>query len=103
MIVFCTVPDREQARAISRALVEEGLCACVNVLPQVTSFYVYEGKFCEEDELLLMIKTDKAHYAALEQRIKTLHSYEVPEIIATSIEAGSKEYLQWLKKALTPL
>ncbi len=103
MIVFCTVPDREQARAISRALVEEGLCACVNVLPQVTSFYVYEGKFCEEDELLLMIKTDKAHYAVLEQRIKTLHSYEVPEIIATSIEAGSKEYLQWLKKALTPL
>lgn len=103
MIVFCTVPNEQEARSISRVLVQEGLCACVNVIPHITSYYIYDDAFCEDQELLLMIKTDKTHFPALEQRISDLHSYDTPEIIATSIEAGSAPYMQWLQKALKPL
>jgi len=98
--IQCTVPSKKVAKKIARALVEERLCACVNVLPKLTSFYIYEGEFCEDEERLLLIKTDERHYRDVEKRIIQLHPYEVPEIIALPVIKGSKEYLKWVKKAL---
>lgn len=100
MIVFCTVPNETVAGELSRALVTEGLCACINQIPQVKSYYIYEERFCEDDELLLLIKTAPSHFKALEKRIKELHPYELPEIIATDISEASTEYRSWLLKAL---
>ena len=100
MIVFCSVPDREAGRRIATALVEEGLCACVNRLPSVTSYYIYDGRFCEEPEELLIIKTLPSHFEALKQRILELHPYDIPEIIATEIEDAHDAYMQWLGAAL---
>lgn len=96
----CSVPTKKVAKKIARKLVEEHLCACVNILPKMNSFYIYEGKLCEDEELLLLIKTDKKHYKAVETRILSLHPYDIPEIIALPIVKGSKEYIDWAKKAL---
>ena len=101
IIVYCTVPTEEVAKDISRALVTEKLCACVNQVPKVKSYYVYDGEFCEDDELLLMIKTSSAHFNILQQRIKELHPYEVPEIIATQISESSQDYQTWLLQSLS--
>lgn len=100
LVVSCTVPNNEVAQAISRILVMEGLCACVNQIPNISSYYIYEGEFCEDEELLLLIKTSQAMYQALENRLKELHPYEVPEIIASPITEGSVEYLSWMKNIL---
>jgi len=101
MIVFCTVPNEQVAKEISRAIVTEALCACVNQIPQVKSYYIYEGEFCEDKEILLLIKTASSHFKALEQRLKELHPYDLPEIIATPITESSAEYKSWLLKALS--
>jgi len=98
--VQCTVPSKKIAKKIARTLVEEQLCACVNILPKITSMYIYEGEFCEDEELLLLIKTDAAHYKAVEKRIISLHPYEIAEIIALPVIEGAKGYLKWAKKAL---
>jgi periplasmic divalent cation tolerance protein len=96
MIVFCTVPSAEEGKRIATALVKEGLCACVNQLPSVTSYYIYDGEFCEDGEELLVIKTLPTHYERLEARIIELHPYDVPEVIATDIKEGSEAYMKWL-------
>ena len=98
--IHCSVPSKKVAKKIARTLVEEHLCACVNILPKVTSFYIYEGEFCEDEELLLFIKTDKKHYRAVEKRIISLHPYEVPEIIVLPVLDGADAYVKWAKKAL---
>jgi periplasmic divalent cation tolerance protein len=100
MIVYCTVPSHEAGKRIAWTLVEEGLCACVNQLPSVTSYYIYEGEFCEEPEELLIIKTLPPRFDALKRRILELHPYDVPEIIATEITAGHDAYMKWLGAAL---
>lgn len=96
IVMLCTAPDRESGAKIARALVEERLAACVNLLPGVGSFYRWQGKVEEAAEALLIIKTAAARFEAVQKRIKELHSYELPEIIAVSITAGSKEYLDWI-------
>ena len=98
--IQCSVPTKKVAKKIAKKLVEEQLCACVNILPKMNSFYIYEGEFCEDEELLLLIKTDKKHYKAVEMRILSLHPYDVPEIIALPIINGSDDYIGWAKKAL---
>lgn len=100
LVVSCTVPTAEVAQAISRVVVMEGLCSCVNQIPNVVSYYMYEGEFCEDDELLLLMKTDEKNYKALELRLKELHPYDVAEIIASPITEGSPEYLSWMKNTL---
>lgn len=98
--IQCSVPTKKVAKKIARKLVEEQLCACVNILPKMTSFYIYEDEFCEDEEILLLIKTDKEHYRAVEKRILSLHPYEVPEIIALPVIKGANDYVKWAKKAL---
>ena len=95
-IVFVTCENREQAETIARAVVEGKLAACVNVLPGVRSCYVWEGKLTWGEEVLLVIKTTRARYDALQSFILDLHSYDVPEIVGVPIELGFDKYLQWI-------
>lgn len=96
IIVFCTFPDLEEAKSIAPVLVEKKLAVCCTILPAVTSFYTWESKLEENQEILMMIKTCHKCYDQLEKQIKMLHSYSVPEIISVNINQGSKAYLDWI-------
>ena len=96
IVILCTVPDQGSGERIAQALVEERLAACVNQVPGLVSTYRWEGKVQKANECLLIIKTTGARFEAVKERIKSLHSYELPEIIALPITAGSKDYLNWL-------
>jgi periplasmic divalent cation tolerance protein len=100
LIVFVTVASHADGERIAEAVVGEQLAACVNILGPIRSIYRWQGEICRDDEHLLLIKSTRARYPALEARVKALHSYEVPEVIALPIERGSAEYLQWLREAL---
>jgi len=96
LIVFVTVPSRDDGERIATALVGEQLAACVNVVGPIRSIYRWQGEICRDDEHLLLIKTTRARYAALEARVQVLHTYDVPEIVAVPIERGSAAYLAWI-------
>jgi periplasmic divalent cation tolerance protein len=99
-IVLCTVPDEVTARQIASALVEERLAACVNIVPGVSSVYRWKGAVETAAELLLMIKTTAAVYNQLQDRIRALHPYELPEVIAVALDQGLPEYFAWIKTSL---
>ena len=94
-----TMPDRERAISLARALVDEGLAACVNVVPGVHSVYQWDGRVQEDDEVLCLIKTRPAVFDRARARIVELHPYEVPEILAFAVADGSPAYLDWLAKS----
>jgi periplasmic divalent cation tolerance protein len=97
MIALCTCPDAAVAERIATTLVEEGLAACVNRLPAVTSTYRWQGKICHDDEHLLLIKTTHDRFVEVRDRIVALHPYELPEIVALEVSAGSAPYLAWIQ------
>ena len=97
--VHITAPDVERAAEMARTLVAEGLCACVNIVKEVRSIYVYEGRIHDEPEVLCVAKTRQELFARLEARVRELHPYEVPEILAFAVEEGSAAYLEWLRAA----
>jgi periplasmic divalent cation tolerance protein len=97
IIVLTNCASAKQARRIAHALVERGQAACVNrPAAPVESVYRWKGKIETAKEFLLLIKTTRAAYAAVERTIRELHSYEVPEIIAVPIAKGSRDYLAWV-------
>ena len=98
-IVFVTVASLQQGEAIARTLLNEKLAACVNIFP-IDSWYRWEGKIESGKEYQLIIKSDLNSFDSLADKIKRLHDYEVPEIIAIPIVAGSKSYLNWLGTSL---
>ncbi|MCT7989446.1 divalent-cation tolerance protein CutA [Laspinema olomoucense] len=98
-IVWVTAPTRTEAEAIAEALVESRLAACVSLTP-IHSIYTWKGKINKEEEWQLTIKTDLRQFTRLESTIKSLHSYEVPEIIAIPIIAGSTPYLNWISESV---
>ena len=95
-IVLTACPDAACAERIARALVEEGLAACVNILPPMRSIYRWKGKIEDATEQLLVIKSTLARFPAICDRVRSLHPYELPEIIAVPIADGLPEYLAWL-------
>lgn len=97
IIVLSTAPNMEEAASIGKKIVDEGLAACCNILPGMKSIYVWKGKAYDEAEVLSIFKTRASLFELLKDRIKELHSYEVPEIIAVKIESGLKEYLVWIE------
>ncbi len=97
LVVLVTASNQEEALLIGRRVVEKKLAACVTVVPNVTSIFTWEGTVCEEQEWLLVMKSNADVYDALEDEVQTLHSYEVPEILALSVAKGSNEYLAWVK------
>jgi periplasmic divalent cation tolerance protein len=96
LLVLVTAPDPDRAAEIARALVEERLAACGNVLSGLRSIYRWEGKVQDEPEALLLLKTTRARFEALRARVLALHPYQVPEVIALPVEAGSAAYLAWI-------
>ena len=98
-ITFVTCKDRAQARRISRTLIREKLAACVNVVPGVTSIYVWKGKVEEGAEVLLLIKSRAALSKRLAARVRALHSYSVPEVITLPIASGNPAYLRWIRES----
>jgi periplasmic divalent cation tolerance protein len=96
VIVLCTTDSQELAEAIASALVEACEAACVSIVPGIRSVYRWEGKVCKETEFLMLIKTTADKFEEVRCRIRRMHSYQVPEIIAASIVAGDTDYLQWL-------
>lgn len=103
IVVFVTVGSLQEGTAIGRALVEKKLVACVNLIPQLTSIFCWDGKVLEEQECLMMMKTRKELYLRLEGAVKGLHSYEVPEIIALPVTHGLPEYLSWVRCSTQPV
>lgn len=95
-VVLVTCPDRDSGAKIAGKLVEEKLAACANLLDGVTSIYSWKGEIQQDAEVLLIIKTRRAHFSLLEGRVKDLHPYEVPEIICMDIAAGNIPYLNWI-------
>lgn len=98
-IVFITAPNEKTAVKIAKAFVEEKLAACVNIVKNIRSIYAWQGKIEDEPEVLIIAKTQKKHFKKIVNKVKGLHSYTVPEIIALPIIDGSKDYLDWLEKA----
>ena len=97
LVVLCSCPDGAPAAHLAKTLVAEGLAACVNRLPGVVSNFRWEGEVQEESETLLLIKTTQARLAALTTRIRQLHPYELPEVVAVPVMGGLDEYLDWLR------
>jgi len=100
LAVFSTVPSEKVARQISVILLKKRLAACVNVIPGLTSSFWWKGKIERCRESLLLIKTRKSRFRALERSLKKIHPYEVPEIIALPIERGNEKYLAWIAESL---
>ena len=94
VVVFITTPTAEVAKNLAQTLVAERLAACVTMLPQVQSIYWWDGKICDDQEILCVAKTRAASF----ERVLTIHPYQVPEIIAVPLTAGHAPYLAWLAK-----
>jgi periplasmic divalent cation tolerance protein len=95
-VVLVTAPDTETAAAIARALVDERLIACANVIPGIRSIYRWEGRIADEAEVLLVLKTGASRCAAVAARVKALHPYALPEVVALPVVDGSEAYLDWV-------
>jgi periplasmic divalent cation tolerance protein len=100
MVAFVTCGSHDEARAIAEKLISERLAACVNVLAGVESCYRWQGEVNWDSEFLLMIKTTADYLAEVQKTVMTLHSYELPEFIAVGIDAGSPDYLEWIRDAV---
>jgi periplasmic divalent cation tolerance protein len=98
LFVYITAKDKAQARAIGTTLVTEKLAACVNILAPMNSFYFWKGKLSDDSEAVLIAKTRDTLFRRLVKRVKELHSYEIPCIVALPIVGGNKEFLQWMEK-----
>jgi len=96
LIAFCAFPDAETARKIVRELVDLKLAACGNIIPQIHSVYRWQGKLESSDEALTVFKLDAARYSEFESKLRSLHPYEVPEIVSCKIDRGLPEYLRWV-------
>jgi periplasmic divalent cation tolerance protein len=101
LVVYTTVPSKKMGELLAHRLVETRLAACVNIIPHVESIYRWEGKVQTAGEFLLVIKTVESRLTDLIAKIKKLHDYNVPEIVALPVVAGSPEYLNWLQSETT--
>ncbi len=96
-VVLCTFPDLPQARHIGTLLVKKQLAACVNLIPAVESIFCWEGKICNESEVLAVFKTTAERFVELERELQARHPYDVPELLALPVGAGSEAYLKWVR------
>jgi periplasmic divalent cation tolerance protein len=96
IVVMVTAGNEEEAVRMARALVVERLAACASIVPQIRSIYRWKGEVHDEAELLIILKTRKDLFAALEARVRALHSYEVPEIVGFTLALGASDYLAWV-------
>jgi periplasmic divalent cation tolerance protein len=100
LVVLTTIEKSDEGEILARLIIDSGLAACVQILPPITSMYRWEGKVEKANETLLLIKTTRVAYPALEKLIIQNHSYKVPEIISLPVEKGLKDYLDWLTTSM---
>jgi len=100
VVVFITAKDKEEGQKIARHLLQEKLAACVNVVDGVQSFFWWDGKIDESQEVLLVAKTKKSLFTRIVKAVRSVHSYSVPEIIALPIMDGFKDYLKWINNSV---
>jgi periplasmic divalent cation tolerance protein len=98
IVVLVTSPSSALARKIAHGLLEERLCACVNIISKIESLYWWQDKIESAPEVLLVIKTRKGLFSRLQKAVRRLHSYQVPEVISLDISAGNPGYLAWVRK-----
>jgi periplasmic divalent cation tolerance protein len=96
LLVLCSAPNQEEAKQIARVLIEKKLAACCNIISGVYSIFCWKDEVEEAEEAILFIKTTQKKYDQLEKEIKMIHSYSVPEIIASKVETGSSAYVDWI-------
>ncbi len=101
LLVIVSCADVREAEKIAKSVVSKRLAACANVLAGATSFFKWKGQFAKAKELILLLKTTDKAYPALEKAIKSMHSYENPEVIALEVTRGSKSYLKWVAENCT--
>jgi periplasmic divalent cation tolerance protein len=102
LVVLVTAPSADSAATMARALGEEGLCACGNVVPGIRSIYRWEGAVHDEPEALLVLKTVRRLVPALKERLPQLHPYQVPELLVLPVEDGLGPYLEWIGANVRP-
>ena len=102
-IVFMTVPNKEEAVKIVRALLEEKLIACANIMDTVSSFFWWKGNIEEEKEALVLMKSHDNLFNRLSTRVAEIHSYDVPEVLSVPVVEGLPSYLDWMKACLEPV
>jgi len=95
-VLLVTAPSMEKGAEIAKTLVDESLIACANLVPGLRSIYRWKGELCDEAEVLVVMKTRTERFAAVEARIRSLHMYEVPEILQLDVAAGHQPYLDWV-------
>lgn len=98
IVVLITALKEEEAAEIAKAIVEDKIAACVNIVRNIRSIYRWQGKIEDDNEVLMIVKTRRDLFGSLEERVKELHSYSVPEILALPVIEGSEDYLSWLKE-----
>ena len=96
LVILCTFPNIDAAGEAAHTLVRERLCACVNILPPMRSIYPWQGEIENASEILCILTTTAARFPQLEARLRELHTYDVPEIIALRAEAVNQSYLSWV-------
>ena len=101
IVVYCTVPTKQDAKSIAKILLTQRLAACINIIDKVQSIFSWHDEICEEKELLMMIKTKSTLFDRVKQAIKLIHPYNIPEIIALPIENADSEYLEWINTETT--
>lgn len=101
-LILSTCPDPDSARLIADVLIDQQLAACVNIIPGLTSIYRWQGKRETDKECLLIIKSKRAVFNALETTLKKAHPYELPEILTVSVTGGSAAYLAWIDQQILP-
>ena len=100
LVIYCTCPDRSSAEKIARHLIEARLAACVNIVPGIISVYQWQGEIESADEHLLLIKSRQDLYPRLEQAIVTQHPYELPEVVAVTMDHALPAYLEWMDSCI---
>jgi periplasmic divalent cation tolerance protein len=102
ILALSTTDTLDLAQKIALALVDAREAACVNIVPGIRSIYRWEGKIWDEGEFLLLIKSSEEKFESIKSRIRLLHTYQVPEVIAIPITAGEASYLQWIHDGVGP-
>lgn len=100
IVVVTTVGNEEQANALAREIVARRQAACVNIVPGVRSVYRWQGKICQDGELLLVIKTQASEFDGIAETIREIHNYELPEILAFDVERGEASFLGWIRDSV---
>lgn len=99
-LILCTTDSLESAKQLARSLVEKKLVACVNIVPNMTSVYSWQGEVHEDQEWLLLIKSTEQRFSDIKSTISAIHSYDSPELISLNIENGLPDYLQWIQDSV---